>query len=163
MTDCYRLKSKLKPLAATETRKLLLLKKRDLDARHALKGGTVYAVEPKFYVWDRSYYLNIQEENEFSIDRSKVVEYFELHATIAGMLQLFEELFAMKFERLETSVWHEDVAAYSVWNSEEKGGGFLGYFYTDPLARPGKRKGVGYTLGVKHVSMHYLKSKYIQN
>lgn len=160
MANCCRLKSKLRPLAASETEELLLLKKRDLEARQASTGAPKSEVEPKFYVWDRSYYLNIQKKHEFSIDHSKVAEYFEIHTTIAAMLRIFEQLFAMKFERLQTSVWHQDVAAYSVWNSEDKESGFLGYLYVDPLARPGKRKGIGYTLGLKHVSTVYEVSVY---
>lgn len=68
------------------------------------------------------------------------------------MLKIFENLFGLIFveiagdERSEFAksgngtglVWHEEVQLFGVWDSEDEGGGFLGYLYLDLYSRKNK-------------------------
>lgn len=123
---------------------LAKLKKEDCEAR-----GIPYT---DFYAWDTQYYSRILLEKEYSIDETAISEYFPILPTFNGILGVYEELFGMKFIKLEEEdrarlsptgkaedvVWNEEVFMYSVWDSEASGGAFLGYFYLDLHPRPNK-------------------------
>ncbi|KJR84138.1 metallopeptidase MepB [Sporothrix schenckii 1099-18] len=105
-----------------------------------------------YYLWDHRYYDRLMIEKEFSIDENEIAEYFPLRATVAGMLEIFEELFGFVFVELgpeerarisptgraEDIVWHEDVIVFSVWDDKSEGEGFVGYLYLDLHPRQGK-------------------------
>ncbi|KAK8127777.1 peptidase family M3 [Apiospora sp. TS-2023a] len=128
-----------------ERKHLLELKKKDEESRGLKPDG-------KYYLWDHRYYDRMMIEQEYSIDETKIAEYFPLQNTVKGMLKTFEELFGLAFVELskeerakisptgkaEDIVWHEDVIVYSVWNDDSEGNGFVGYLYLDLHPRQGK-------------------------
>ncbi|KAK8051807.1 peptidase family M3 [Apiospora rasikravindrae] len=128
-----------------ERKHLLELKKKDEESRGLKPDG-------KYYLWDHRYYDRMMIEQEYSIDETKIAEYFPLSNTVKGMLKIFEELFGLAFAQLskeeraklsptgkaEDIVWHEDVIVYSVWDDNSEGNGFVGYLYLDLHPRQGK-------------------------
>jgi Zn-dependent oligopeptidase len=54
------------------------------------------------------------------------------------MLNIFEELFRIEFEKYTSDVWHKDIELLSALDNEELEGEFLGYLYLDLLECPRK-------------------------
>ncbi|WZH44071.1 Mitochondrial intermediate peptidase [Fusarium acuminatum] len=127
------LHKRLKPLAQAETDRLLQLKQRDFGAE-------------ELYSWDRAYYLHNQNQENVSVNHELLRECFEAYHTLQGILDLFRDLFGIKFERIETSVWHKSVVAYEAWDTANEGGQFLGHLYVDILDRKGKYRGAHHVL-----------------
>ncbi|KAF5655620.1 hypothetical protein F25303_554 [Fusarium sp. NRRL 25303] len=132
LDDLHR---RLKPIAQTETDRLIQLKQRDCK-------------EPisELYSWDRPYYLHKQTQESFFVDHELLAEYFEAHHTLQGMLDVFLELFGIDFKLIETSVWHESVVVYEAWDSPGEGGRFLGHLHVDLFDREGKYRGAHHVL-----------------
>lgn len=121
------------------------LKEQDLKSRNL-------EADSHYFLWDHNYYNRLLLEQDYSVDQQKISEYFPLQSSIQGMLQIFEELFGLKFEEVTGSdrdsispsgngkdiVWHEDVKFFSVWDDEGEGAGFVGYLYLDLHPREGK-------------------------
>ncbi|TVY12697.1 Saccharolysin [Lachnellula arida] len=141
------LRVQLTPGGAKEVAHLLEIKKEDLKSR-----GLDTSDAENYYLWDSRFYGRMMIEKEFSIDESKIAEYFPLQPTVEGMLGIFQELFGFVFVELvgeertklsesgkgEDIAWHEDVKIFSVWDDEGEGGAFVGYLYLDLHPRPGK-------------------------
>ena len=129
----------------------------------ALKEADVQALaEPNgksFYVWDRPYYSRVLSDTGSDINGSAVTDGFDLDHSIRTMLDIFEDLFALRFighactssqdENVPDAyqqqlTWHKDVIMYAAWDTaccdgyEEK---FLGWLYMDLYMREGKRPG----------------------
>lgn len=87
------------------------------------------------------FYNRILKE-ELSFDSFKVAEYFQLDATVNGMIEIFANLFGLAFVQDESAnperYWHKDVKLFHVWDSDSRGGEFLGYLYMDLYERRGK-------------------------
>jgi metallopeptidase MepB len=115
-------------------------------ANHLEKQGGAAAKEDdvnRLFHWDRSFYRRRLINKEFDLDPEKVAEYFPLWGSLDRLLQIFEAVFSIKFQKYpdtspDIQVWHEDVKAYAVWNAEEHDDGFLGYLYLDPFPRENK-------------------------
>ncbi|KAI1775099.1 Metalloprotease [Hypoxylon cercidicola] len=139
------LRSRLKAGGKKEIDHLLELKKKDEESRGLKPDGN-------YYLWDHRFYDRMMVEQEYSIDETKIAEYFPLQSTVQGMLHIFEELFGLVFVELDTSerkrlsptgkaediAWHEDVIIFSVWDDSSEGDGFVGYLYLDLHPRQGK-------------------------
>lgn len=139
------LKSRLTAGGAKEVEHLLELKKKDLGARGVSFDGN-------YYLWDHKFYDRLMIEEEYSIDETKIAEYFPITPTINGMLKIFEELLGFVFVEIkpedrgalsptgkaEDIAWHQDVVLFSVWDDASEGDGFVGYLYLDLHPRPGK-------------------------
>ncbi|KAG8622802.1 hypothetical protein KVT40_009313 [Elsinoe batatas] len=109
-------------------------------------------------IWDLPYYTRLYREERTQLNEAEVSEYFPLAKTLANMLKLFGRLFGLIFWEIDATVaarlvWHEDVAAYSMWNSAEEGGDFVGYLYLDLYSRSGRS-------GMPHC--HPLQAGYIK-
>ncbi|RXG48793.1 hypothetical protein VDGE_07942 [Verticillium dahliae] len=139
------LRERLTAGGAKEVEHLLELKKADVEA-----SGKSY--DGNYYLWDHKFYDRLMIEKEYSIDETKVADYFPITSTISGMLKIFEELLGLVFVELKDAdrdalsptgkgqdiVWHEDVVLFSVWDDVSEGDGFVGYLYLDLHPRPGK-------------------------
>ncbi|XXG98290.1 trans-aconitate methyltransferase 1 [Hypoxylon texense] len=139
------LRSRLTAGGKKEIDHLLELKKKDEESRGLKPDGN-------YYLWDHRFYDRMMVEQEYSIDETKIAEYFPLQSTIRGMLHIFEELFGLVFVELDASerkrlsptgkaediAWHEDVTIFSVWDDSSEGDGFVGYLYLDLHPRQGK-------------------------
>ncbi|KAJ5703468.1 metallopeptidase [Penicillium malachiteum] len=97
-------------------------------------------IDPRIYIWDLNFYARLIKTEKFDIDEMEVAEYFPLEHTLAGMLEIFSEIFGIRFQPVESGawVWDEAVTVSAVWNEEAMGGEFLGYIYFDLIERPGK-------------------------
>jgi metallopeptidase MepB len=131
------IREKVEPFSKKETERLLQLKKQDIRCSSP-------AIQPDIddlsvlYAWDWGFYAKQLRQEKYSVDATKLSEYFEARNTFNEMLRIFEKLFSIEFVGIQTSVWHESVSAYAAWDSSEEGGGFLGYLYVDLFARDGK-------------------------
>ena len=139
------LRSRLKDGGVAEIATLTEMKKQDLASSGADFDG-------RYYLWDHRFYDRMMEEKDFQLDQQLISEYFPLHTTIRGMLQIFEQLFGLVFVEVvgrdrdslapsgkgEDIVWHEEVQVFSVWDDEGEGSGFVGYLYLDLFPRLGK-------------------------
>lgn len=132
-------KTRLAPLADAEIKTMLELKRKDLRER-----GAEASTEETggLHFWDWGFYNKKLKRERYSVDTAKISEYFEVRHTLRGMLTIFHELFGLEFRLEETChAWHEDVVLYTVWDSEDQGGEFLGHLYIDIFARAGKSSG----------------------
>jgi oligopeptidase A len=89
--------------------------------------------------WDYQYWLEQLKQKKHSISNEALRQYFPVETVIAGLFELAERLYGVKFERQEAvSTWNDDVRYYSV---QDKDSALIGGFYTDLFARSGKRSG----------------------
>ncbi len=87
--------------------------------------------------WDVRYLDNLQRRTDFGVDQDVVSEYFELDATMNGMLTLTGEVFGLHFAVVpDAPTWHPDAVLYSVSNAAD--GQTIGHFYADLFPRDGK-------------------------
>ncbi|KAH7417916.1 metallopeptidase MepB [Cadophora sp. MPI-SDFR-AT-0126] len=130
--------------------------RKDLEALKSMKKSDIESrgetFDGHYFLWDNQFYVQMLLEKEYSVDQQKIAEYFPLQSTIEGMLQIFEHLFGLVFVELSGDekskavksgdgkglVWHEDVQLFCAWDSEDEGGGFLGYLYLDLYSRENK-------------------------
>ncbi|ROV87731.1 hypothetical protein VMCG_10579 [Cytospora schulzeri] len=80
-------------------------------------------------------------------------EYFELHTTLAKLQQMFDHMFATRFELITTKqqrdlgnnepiIWHEDVLIFAVFDSDAEV--FMGYAYFGFYHRDGRYTHIGH-------------------
>lgn len=134
-----RVRRVLAPRAVQLADEMLQLKKADAAASDSTRD--------KLFLWDRSYYARIQDEKD-RLPNQNISEYFELHTTLAKLLNMFEHLFNLRFERITAEqqeiigggkplVWDPDVLVYAVWDQLEETE-FMGFAYFDFYPRQGK-------------------------
>jgi thimet oligopeptidase len=100
---------------------------------------------------EKDYYLNKAREAANPYDREKAAEYFTIDSVMDGLSNLDEQIFNLRYElRSDVDVWHEDVRAYAVIDTDT--GEDLGIIYLDPYPREGK---------YFHAAAFPLKSSYI--
>ncbi|GIZ45789.1 hypothetical protein CKM354_000894200 [Cercospora kikuchii] len=104
------------------------------------------------YRWDVGLYSRLVIEEASTLDLDKQKEYFPAAQTVHRILDLYAELFGIKFVKIagqdldELSptgngtelTWHPDVELFAVWDSTSSEE-FLGYLYLDAYFREGKR------------------------
>ena len=130
------LKDGLLPGVQDELRRLKQLKREHVEANGESFDG-------RFFIWDHHFYSNFALKKDYAIDHQELAEYFPLNTVVAGILTIFEKLIGFRFSEISTDkssgqVWHADVQIFSVWDSKEVGGGFVGYLYLDLFRREGK-------------------------
>ena len=103
------LRVQLTPGGVKEVAHLLEIKKADLTSR-----GLDTSDAANYYLWDSRFYGRMMVEKEFSIDESKIAEYFPLQPTVQGMLAIFQELFGFVFVEL---VGEERTKLSGKWSS----------------------------------------------
>ncbi|MCC8070856.1 MAG: M3 family metallopeptidase [Bacteroidales bacterium] len=96
----------------------------------------------KLMPWDYSYYSNLQRKALYDYDEEAMRPYFELEATVKGVFSLAERLYGLKMERVDIPVYHPEVVAYEVKDSE---GHPMGLLYTDFFPRDTKKPGAWMT------------------
>ena len=122
--------------AAAEKAVLMETKRQHLIS----EGKTEDEIDCRIHIWDLNFYIRLTKESKYDIDELAVSEYFPLQPTLAGLLQIFEQLFGLRFHKISQPawVWDDAVTILTAWNEEELGGDFLGYIYFDLFGRPGK-------------------------
>ena len=97
------------------------------------------AQDSPLHFWDFEYYHQKMLKGR-SVDHELVSEYFPAEHTIRQMMEVFQQLFGLSIaeitDRADGEVWHPDVKAFAVSNSQD--GEFIGHLYTDIYPRPGK-------------------------
>jgi thimet oligopeptidase len=90
-------------------------------------------------VWDRFFYVSKVRAEKYDFDARSVRPYFAYERVKVGILELYGELFGLRFEPLpEEPVWHGSVEAYGMYDAE--GERLLGRFYLDMHPREEKYK-----------------------
>lgn len=107
------------------------------------------------YTWDVGLYSRLVIEEASALDLDKQKEYFPAAQTAHRILDLYAELFGIKFVRIEGKdldelsptgngtqmTWHPDVELFAVWDSKNSDE-FLGFLYLDVYFREGKGNGM---------------------
>jgi len=89
--------------------------------------------------WDWRYYAEKVRRARYDLDESELKPYFVLDNMVRAAFDTAGRLFGVSFhERKDLAAYHPDVRAYEV---RDAGGGAIGLFLHDNLARPGKRSG----------------------
>ncbi len=102
-----------------------------------LPEGIVLSAENKIYPWDFLFIKNEYNKKNFQLDAEKIAEYFPMESTIDGLLELYEKMLDIKFEKHfgVDGIWHEDVITLQAKN---KGGDLIGIIFLDMYPRDGK-------------------------
>jgi peptidyl-dipeptidase Dcp len=109
--------------------------------------GLGITIEP----WDYRYYAERVRKAKYDIDSDAVKQYLQLDKLREAMFFVAGELFDFGFTPvLDGSVpmFHEDVKVWEV--TDKTTGDYIGLWYLDPYARPGKRSGAWATTYRSH-------------
>lgn len=102
-----------RPIADKE-KQILLEEKRKDEA-----GAT------EIFEWEFSYYEEKVKTERLSFDSRLARPYFEYARVKQGIFDLTSELFELRYERVDVSVWHHQVEVYDVYDKQEKRGRFF--------------------------------------
>ena len=97
----------------------------------------------KLESWDYSFWSDKLKSERYAFNDEDMKPYFELNNTINGVFGLATKLYGYKFkENKDIEVYHPDVKAYEVYESNGK---LLGVLYADFFYRAGKSPGAWMT------------------
>lgn len=86
---------------------------------------------------DFAYYDERLRRTEHGVDQDEVAAFFEVEATMAGLLDLTGEVFGLTYRTVpDAPTWHPDVTLFEVADATD--GRVLGHFYADLHPRDGK-------------------------
>lgn len=103
--------------------------------RIILKEGGTFKLEP----WDWWYYSEKLRKEKYDLDDAQLRPYFKLENVRDGAFAVANKLWGISFtERTDLPVWHPDVKAFEV---KESNGKHIGILYTDYFPRASKRGG----------------------
>jgi len=93
--------------------------------------------DAQFGMEDLLYYMKRAEQHKVDLDIGEIKRYFPVQLVISGMLKMFQDLFALRFEEIkDVEVWHDTVRLFSVWDASSSD--HMGYFFLDIFSREGK-------------------------
>ena len=88
-------------------------------------------------VWDWRYLSNQLKKEKYNVDTEQLRVYFPYQKVLDGMFSIYQNIFGLKFERVEPPYrWIGDLQLYAV--SDAQTGEPLGLFYLDMFPREGK-------------------------
>src|SRR5690349_2323393 len=88
-------------------------------------------------IWDWRYFSNQLKKEKYTVDAEQLRVYFPYQRVLDGMFSIYQDIFGLKFERVEAPYkWIGDLQLYAV--SDSKTGEPLGLFYLDMFPREGK-------------------------
>jgi thimet oligopeptidase len=89
---------------------------------------------------DRQFYCSKIEKIKYQVDQEALKAYFPLETVTEGLLDIYEGLLGLKFERdRDCGVWNDGVTAYRA--TDTSSGKLVGFFYLDLFDREGKYGG----------------------
>ena len=112
--------------------------------------GANITIEP----WDYRYYAEKVRQQQYDFESEEVKQYLQLDKLKHALFFVAGELFHYNFEPVPTGsvpVFHEDVEVWEV--TDKTSGDFVGLWYFDPYARPGKRSGAWATTYRSHTNL----------
>jgi peptidyl-dipeptidase Dcp len=90
--------------------------------------------------WDYRYYAEKVRKAKYDLDQNEVKQYLQLDKLRDAIHWVAGELFNFKFTPVsDVPVYHPDVRVWEV--TDRTTGKYIGLWYFDPFARPGKRSG----------------------
>ncbi|MGH2602857.1 MAG: M3 family metallopeptidase, partial [Dehalococcoidia bacterium] len=109
----------------------------DIEQLTAEKRAHTGDPEATLQLWDWRFYHNRLRKTRYAVDEFEVARYFPLEATLAGMFQVYERLFGVRFTPLSyVQTWHPDVQAFTVEDATT--GEPIASVFMDLFPRPGK-------------------------
>jgi thimet oligopeptidase len=88
-------------------------------------------------VWDWRYYQNQLNKKKFTVDKEALRAYFPFQKVLAGMFDIYQSIFGLKFDKIDAPYkWIDDLQLHVV--SDAATGEPLGLFYLDMFPREGK-------------------------
>ena len=91
----------------------------------------------QIHLWDWRYYAEILKQEKYTVDTEALRVYFPLQRVLDGMFTIYQRIFGLTFERIETPYkWVDDLQLWAV--SDSRTGEPLGFFYLDLYPREGK-------------------------
>jgi thimet oligopeptidase len=88
-------------------------------------------------VWDWRYLSSQLKKEKYNVDAEQLRVYFPYQKVLDGMFSIYQNIFGLKFERVEPPYkWIADLQLYAV--SDAQTGEPLGLFYLDMFPREGK-------------------------
>jgi oligopeptidase A len=111
--------------------------------------------------YDSAYYGEILKKAQYDIDEEEYRPYFEQKSVINGMFEFLNQMFAIRFEKIDTELWDDKASAYDVYDNDA----LRARIYFDLEARKGKRGGAWMhnfqthcedTLGCTHLSSAFV-------
>lgn len=92
--------------------------------------------------WDYRYYAEKVRKAKYDLDFNDVKPYLQLEKLREGMMWAASDIFGLTFNEVhDVPVFHPEVRVWEVTDN----GRFVGLWYFDPFARPGKRSGAWMT------------------
>ncbi|GAB7003662.1 M3 family metallopeptidase [Nocardioides sp. AN3] len=90
---------------------------------------------------DLPYYEELVRKEQLEVDSHVVRTYFDFAKVRTGLLDVTGRLFGLRYEPVEVTTWHEDVASYDVFRVSSTGEDVhLGRIHLDLHPREGKYK-----------------------
>lgn len=105
--------------------------------------------------YDMGYYSEKLKKEKFDFDDTMTKPYFEQSRVLNGLLDIVSELFDVRFELTDVSVWHKCVKVFDIYEGER----LSGRVYFDLEARQEKRGGAW----MNDWETHYIDSKGVQH
>ncbi len=112
--------------------------KAELEMLRKFKESKTGRKEKPLAAWETGYWTNLHKKEFYDVDQEQIKEYFQTDIVINNMLGIFGNLFGVKFEQVDIPVWHPDVKAYKVIDSQTNAD--KAYIYMDLYPREGKYK-----------------------
>ena len=94
--------------------------------------------DEQFASWDWWYYAEKVRRRDYALDEAMLAPYFSLENVRSGIFFLANRLYGITFRPIVVPVYHEEVSAYEVLDSDDS---HLGVLYFDFHPRAGKGPG----------------------
>jgi thimet oligopeptidase len=109
----------------------------ELEEFRQLKVKETGDPKAQIHVWDWRYFSNQLKKEKYNVDAEQLRVYFPYQHVLDGMFAIYQNIFGLKFERVEPPYkWIGDLQLYAV--SDAQTGEPLGLFYLDMFPREGK-------------------------
>ena len=119
----YKIVKYAKPKAYEELAEI-----RDLALKDGIKDLASY---------DLSYYSQILKEQNYSIDEEFYKQYFEKNSVVEGLFNFLNNIFNIKFKKIDEKSWDESVFVYEILENNQ----VIAKLYLDLESRDDKRGG----------------------
>ena len=87
--------------------------------------------------FDTAYYSEILKKAKYDIDEEEYRPYFEQQSVVDGTFKFLNNLFGIKFEKVNENLWDEKASSYDLYLNDK----LTARLYLDLEARKGKRGG----------------------